>query len=424
MNSTSTSSTESSAHNISNATSSTIDAGPNNVPRDQLPMNSNETKATDDRDKQSTDHRKTLTSTTTSWSTESPENSSRVVKSKSKSTAKASNRKRQKVTKNTQLEEPQIEVQPTQHITLNEPESLRLSVYEKFIRHFIHIFNDHDSMSMLYLVFYPCCTTDLVNVIRYWPRSNPLAPPSTNPMGWLNYLEFHGFNDITNHCRVAFCMNPDLTTVIQNVKFSPTDSNGRKETKVFLSFEGTGTSVIPATQVLVQAFEYRKKIIASTSTEQNTCIVTHPPKCEELQDEEVYRCFLNLYKFNLQTVNPQSILTDDIPISSMSQKQLQSLISKINQNEGDLSEPDAINQTWNSSFNTNQNNNVRLPRIRRCGDVFLMDLSVNGYLIAHFNEYDRVHRIEAHYFEQTVEPSSQLLPQSNDKHDVNVSLCK
>ncbi len=287
---------------------------------------------------------------------------------------------------------------------INEPDCLRLSVYEKFIRHFFQIFNDHDSMSMLYLVFYPCCSPTLVNILRYWSRNNPLLPPTVNPTGWFNYEEFHGFNDITNHCRVAFCMNPDLTTTVRSINIIPViQGNQRNEMKAFVSFDGWGTSIIPANEVLLHAFEARKKTLA----EQHTVIQMNPPSFEELKHDEIHRCYTNLYRYNLQTISPQSVLTDEMPpISNMSPQQLQALINKINEKESTtaLSSSNTTDDRPKDQCIDDMKGKNTKPHIRRCGEVFLMDLNLKGYLIINFDGNGKVYRMETHYFEQS--PSS------------------
>jgi hypothetical protein len=341
-------------------------------------------------------------------------------------TSKSSNvsRKRQKATKRTATVDPSNTTTTTTTTTamLNEPDSLRLSVYEKFVRHFCHIFNDHDSMSMLYLVFYPCCTHNLVNVLRCWSKINPGRSTTSNPMGWFNYEEFHGLEDVTNHCRVAFCMNPDMTTIIRNIHIVPNATTGpgsgpgssagmgkKGETKAFVSFDGTCTSVIPAKEVLSQVFKARQQQRLSRSQHSSMPITTddqQPLSLEDLQNEEIHRCFIDLYRYNLRTTHPQSLLTDDMPVAvsnnnNMSPQQVQALIGKAGQQNESISHASASATDTITAESIPSPSSLSTPRIRRSGDVFLMDSSVKGYLIIYFDEQDKVYRIETHYFEQT-----------------------
>ncbi len=67
---------------------------------------------------------------------------------------------------------------PSAMVRLFEPEVLRTSIYQKYVSHFQHFYNDHDTDSLFMLLLNPCCHQQMVRGMKLW---------STKPLDSVNF---------------------------------------------------------------------------------------------------------------------------------------------------------------------------------------------------------------------------------------------
>jgi hypothetical protein len=111
--------------------------------------------------------------------------------------------------------------QHSEIIKLNEPFSLRMSMYEKMIIHFQHFYNDQDVLSLSSLLLIPLCLPDVLRIINLWSpqswdRRTNLTFGDTSKMSLFNSLVMKGSDRIADGYRYCFEKLPDTVILLHS----------------------------------------------------------------------------------------------------------------------------------------------------------------------------------------------------------------
>lgn len=127
-------------------------------------------------------------------------------------------------------------------IHLNEPDTLRTNLYNKFVTYHAKIFNIGDVVKLKESILLPHAVPDLVTVQRHWSRPSKNGPAPANPMGQFNYAQFIGIEDSLLYCTSFFALVPDFLLKVS----SPQIVVKEEVTKVICTYTFTGTLITTA----------------------------------------------------------------------------------------------------------------------------------------------------------------------------------
>ena len=132
---------------------------------------------------------------------------------------------------------------------INEPFILRTSIYEKYIALSKNLFNEHDVMGTLYLLYYPNHYQDVKQVNRVWTAiPHPMCPGKAMPF-LVSNIELMGMNSFTDFLQGLFMSYPDCITCYYSHATAKTEFG----MKIVVKLRFTGTLVKPPQQVITES---------------------------------------------------------------------------------------------------------------------------------------------------------------------------
>jgi hypothetical protein len=124
-------------------------------------------------------------------------------------------------------------------VALNEPKSLRFSLYEKFVRRYEFAYNQQDIQDMVQTVMLPVCSPFLVRQNKLWSKrvtmapnggSSPNSPPVSTPAMACQYIvvqdtTFVGVASLSSVFNLIFTRLPDCVINYQQsrIRFIPNE---------------------------------------------------------------------------------------------------------------------------------------------------------------------------------------------------------
>jgi hypothetical protein len=131
---------------------------------------------------------------------------------------------------------------------LNEPFVLRTSIYEKYIALSKNLFNEHDVVGTLCLLYYPNHYQDVKQVNRVWAAiPHPLLPNRTMPY-LVSHVELMGMNSFSDFLQGLFTTYPDCITCYYSHATVKTELG----MKIIVKLRFTGTLVKPPQQPQIE----------------------------------------------------------------------------------------------------------------------------------------------------------------------------
>ncbi len=119
--------------------------------------------------------------------------------------------------------------------TMGHPylQTIRRSIYEKYILHFQMLYNEHEAIAMSTLLLHPCCDSEMEKSTTLYATVPRLTKVKT--------VTFQGRNDFYSDFAHKFKQMPDCVLLYHEVKvfqcdFLPLHSNGKKGTIVRSSY--------------------------------------------------------------------------------------------------------------------------------------------------------------------------------------------
>ncbi len=137
-------------------------------------------------------------------------------------------------------------------IVLQEPQILRVSIYEKFVRHFQQFHNEQDALGLVSLVLYPCFIPDIIRETNYWMRS-----PVDGKMIVAASRSSIGTDGVYEHYSQFFETFSDAILVYQKTTVKPLSS-----VKVLCSDSGASTE--RSLTMVITPFTYFLSLIMPT----------------------------------------------------------------------------------------------------------------------------------------------------------------
>jgi hypothetical protein len=129
-----------------------------------------------------------------------------------------------------------------------------MSIYEKMMIHFQHFYNDHDSLSLSALLFFPLCQTHIKRTTMFWnpttwnAERNPFFTDRQD-LTLLHSVTHHGKEILANLCEHIFEKLPDSLIVlhdltIKELKTNDSEREGEEEGEEEEEGGGGGEGVI------------------------------------------------------------------------------------------------------------------------------------------------------------------------------------
>ncbi len=199
---------------------------------------------------------------------------------------------------------------------LSEPDILRISIYEKFVRQYQFYYNAHDTEGMLTTTMLPYCSKDVVRQNCLWgmrPKVNPLTRILEQKLVVVDTTTYCGIQSFGVTFNMIFQRVPDAVIVYQQSR-TKYDAN-MKITQIYTPFSIFCTVPLSDEDCISNTPEGNPRTITVPAEETNSMSADRKRKLSSCRMIELEATGYNLVQFN--EYNQVILRLDNFFIKSM-----------------------------------------------------------------------------------------------------------